>query len=186
MKIIKIYLVLIYIITSFHNCLSQFPVWPLDNSWNQINCTFAEKHTSFHAALDINLANNNNFRAILDGIMEDDANSSLFMKVRHMFQDSSNIETHLKYVRYGDDADPLPGIVGLNRNSNNPSIVLSSHEIGKSITGGHLHFEMWIRDCVSGCEWYKVNPLDNTHTNYTNLPPNYDDTYDVELNDVIY
>lgn len=58
---------------------SQSPSWPLDNNWNQINCTFAEKHSEFHGGIDINLVNGNDFKAILDGIVENDASSSAFL-----------------------------------------------------------------------------------------------------------
>lgn len=36
----------------------QSPVWPVSASvpdYNQINCTFAEKHLQFHGGIDINI-----------------------------------------------------------------------------------------------------------------------------------
>jgi hypothetical protein len=114
------------------NLLSQNPVWPLNDNWNQINCSFAEKHSAFHGALDINLANNSNFRTILDGIVEDDAHGQPlndkgelkydFFTIRHNFLVNSSNSTYLKYSRYGDITDPLVNIIGMNR-PGGPSII---------------------------------------------------------------
>lgn len=65
------------------------------------------------------------------------------------------------------------------------SIIVSSEEIGEIVSGNHLHFEMWIRDCTNGCLWYLVDPLNNPYPDYQNPPPGYNDIYDVELNDII-
>jgi len=176
--------VLFFMIQSFIS-YSQQPSWPLDDQWNQINCTFAEKHTAFHGAIDINLPNNNNFKAILNGIVEEDAINKRFMITRHDFYLSTDINSHLKLVRYGDDTDPVNGIIGINTDPVNYSTIVRQQIIGKSVSGGHLHFEMWIRDCTNGCEWYRVDPLNNPYPNYQNQPPGYNDIYDVELNDVI-
>ena len=163
----------------YFNLFCQNPVWPLVNTWDQINCTFAEKHTAFHGAIDINVTNGSRFLAIMNGKVKNNANSSNFFICHHEIQDNTDIESNLKVVRYGDATSNLTGV-------NNGSNITQSQEIGDITSGGHLHFEMWIRDCVNDCDWYRVNPLDNNQTNYTNLPPNYNDTYEVELNDVIY
>ena len=46
----------------------QTPVWPVSTivpNYNQINCTFAEKHSQFHSGIDINIGNEK-FLAILE------------------------------------------------------------------------------------------------------------------------
>ena len=165
--------------------LAQSPVWPVSNTvanYNQINTTFAEKHSQFHGALDLHVANNEDFLAILDGEIEDDASGSgpgnRFMVTIHDLLLQGDPTTNLKRVRYGDDVDPLNGIV-------NGDGITSGQGIGEIVSGHHLHFEMWIRDCHNGCEWYLVDPLNNPYPDYQNPPPGYNDIYDVELNDII-
>ena len=110
----------------------QNPVWPIAASvpnYNQINTTFAEKHSQFHGALDLHIANNERFIAILNGIIEQDASVSTFMRTRHDFVLITDVNSHLKKVRYGDSTDPLPGIVGLENDPQNYSIIVSSEEM---------------------------------------------------------
>jgi hypothetical protein len=48
-----------YLISVFNNLFAQnTPVWPVSSSiqnYNQVNCTFAEKHTQFHGGIDTTL-----------------------------------------------------------------------------------------------------------------------------------
>jgi len=81
------------------NLRGQSPVWPISATvanFNQINATFGEKHTWFHGALDLHIANNENFRAILDGIVEENASSLSFMRTRHDFLSNTDINSNLK------------------------------------------------------------------------------------------
>ncbi len=98
--------ILLLSIASFNFCITQNPVWPLANNWNQINCTFSELHGSqanhIHGALDINCCANydpidsngnplvvcsTDIMAILDGvILESAAGGTDFMVVAHDFQ----------------------------------------------------------------------------------------------------
>ncbi|MFZ1495693.1 MAG: hypothetical protein WAS72_01475 [Saprospiraceae bacterium] len=182
-----------------NNSIAQLPVWPLASQWNQINCTFAERHSAFHSAIDINCVANDDpfnssgqplqitsteFNAILDGIVRNNAANSInFFEVYHDIQNPNNIETNLKKVRYRDQTDPLLGIFGIPM----PSIVISGQNIGKVTDGGHLHFEMWIRDCSNTtCPWRRVDPLNNPEINYTNRPPGYNDIWPAEISDVIF
>ncbi len=181
---------LILLVTLFCKDLQAqqiYPVWPLDAQWNQINCTFAEWHTAFHGALDINLPNNINFMAIFDGRVLQDADGNFkFMVTDHNFADENDLRTNYVRVRYGDNTDPLSGIHDGNNNQE-PSIITAGQEIGKSISGGHLHFEMWARDCPTmDCPWYREDPLNNTHyANFINRPPGYNDVWAPEINDII-
>lgn len=167
---------------------AQSPSWPISTTvanYNQINCTFTEKHSAFHGALDLHIANNEKFLAILPGIVEEDASTLLFMRTRHDFLSNTDVNSNLKKVRYGDDTDPLSGITGISTSPLNYSTITLGQEIGKIVSQNHLHFEMWVRDCPNGCDWYLVDPLNNSYPNYQNQPPGYNDIYDVELNDVI-
>lgn len=160
----------------------QTPVWPVSSlvaNYNQINCTFAEKHSSFHGALDLHTADGTVFLGILDGKVKVNANgSNQFFVTHHDFEDINDIDKNLKVVRYGDNTENLSNIL------NNDDFV-QGEELGYQVSGGHLHFEMWVRDCVNGCDWYLVNPLKNKYPDYHNLPPGYSDSYEVELNDII-
>ena len=126
----KLNLILLFSLI-YANIFSQNPSWPLDNAWNQINCTFAEKHNEFHGAIDINLGNGTDFKAILDGTVENDAISQDFFITRLDFLQTNNNESHLKRVRYGDYTDPLSGILGKNTNPTNYSTITSNQFIGK-------------------------------------------------------
>lgn len=81
-KIIKS---LLLFLLSINFTYSQSPVWPLSSTWNQINCTFYEKHSAFHSAIDINLPDGNAFKAVLDGVAENDAATVSFLTMRHDF-----------------------------------------------------------------------------------------------------
>ncbi len=174
------FIILITLLTIELN--AQAPIWPtVSNTWNKINCTFSEIHPTgtdhIHGAIDINMANNQEFKAISDGKIRQDASSNDFLIVEHDLQTLNDINSSLKRVKYGDVTDPLSGISDfLNVNQGKP--------LGFIVSGGHLHFEMWIRDGLN-LPWRRVNPLDNPNANYTNLPPNEPDTWNPELNDVV-
>ena len=160
----------------------QQPIWPISQNvpnYNQINATFAEKHSEFHGAIDTHTGMEE-FLAILDGKVFNNASSGDFFIAHHDLLDLNDINSNLKRVRYGDETDPLPGI-------NNLAAISQGQAIGEVVatTNVHLHFEMWIRDCYNGCEWYLVDPLNNPYPDYQNPPPGYNDIYDVELNDII-
>lgn len=122
----------------------QSPVWPVSASvpnYNQINCTFAEKHSQFHGGIDINIGREI-FLAILDGKVLNNASGSNLFITHHELTDQNNIQTNLRKVQYGDETGPLPNV-------NVFSSITQSQEIGivTDNTDVHLHFEMWIRDC---------------------------------------
>lgn len=160
----------------------QAPVWPIEatvTNYNQINATFAEKHSQFHGGIDTHTGNEE-FLAILDGKVFNNASTNNFFVAHHELMDQADINSNLKKVRYGDVTDNLPGV-------NNLSIINQSQAIGEVVATSnlHLHFEMWVRACTNDCDWYLVDPLNNPYFNYENLPPGTTDAYDVELNDVI-
>ncbi len=163
-----------------NNSNAQQPSWPVNSSvtgYNEINCTFAERHSQFHGALDLNVGDNNSFLAILDGEVIESADNVSFFVSGHDYLLPNSPTTYLKKVRYGDNTDPLSGVF-------DGSDVNQGQGLGTIISGNHLHFEMWERACL-GCDWYLVDPLRETTSDYVNLPPGYNDTYDVELNDII-
>jgi hypothetical protein len=181
--IYKVLITSIIIFLVVLRAISQNPVWPVSNNepnYNQINCTFAEKHFQFHGALDLNTSNGTIFLSPLAGLVKNNASSSNFFIAHHEILDPNDIETNLKVSRFGDYTAPY-------NNINNNSPINQGQQIGIQTTARnhHLHFEMWQRFCTNGCDWYRVNPLMNYNANYLNQPLGYNDTYDVEVNDVI-
>lgn len=148
-------------------------------NYNQINCTFNQKHSRCHGAIDLHTANSSNFLAILDGIVTQDARDSIqFFITDHDFLSNGDFDTNLKRVKYGDNTDPINDFM-------NGDYIRQGDEIGIQVSGGHLHFEMWKRDCFTGCLWYRVDPLNNSDNQYINRPPGYNDTYFPEINDIV-
>jgi len=185
MKLFKLGIITILYFISLNCVFCQDPVWPISatvTNYNQISTTFAEKHAAFHGAIDLFVANGNEYSAILDGKIFDDAaggnpNAIDFMITHHDFTDEDDINSNLKKVRYGDVVDPLSGI-------ENEDVIDSGQAIGEIVARGHLHLEMWIRGCIE-CDWYLVDPLNNLNLNYENLPPETTDVFGVEVNDII-
>ncbi|MBK7093974.1 MAG: hypothetical protein IPH57_02480 [Saprospiraceae bacterium] len=77
--------------------------------YNQINCTFAEKHLQFHGGIDINIGREI-FLAILEGKVFNNASESNIFITHHELTDQNNILTNLRKVQYGDETGPLPNI----------------------------------------------------------------------------
>jgi hypothetical protein len=189
---IKIKLVHIFILFCYYKTICQQPVWPLPTNWNQVNCSFSELHGAaaghIHAAIDINCFANNdpfnsngnpqavgstNFKAILYSYIK---NQGTFTTVHSDFVTDNDSESNLKKIRYGD-------LTSLLNSYSVGDYVQQGIDFGKVIDGGHLHFEMWIRDEV-GSPWRKVDPLSNPNVNYTN-PSNITDVTNPQINNII-
>ena len=162
-------------------CQFGFPakaqlVWPIGNNLNQINCTYAEIHTAFHRALDINASNSSLFFSPHDGRI---FVTGSFIELKWDFQNNSNLSNLFK-CRFGDNVTLINGLLAGDQ-------ISAGDTLGKITSGGHLHFEVWSRECLdeTECPWKIVNPLNNPDTDLVVTPSGYNDTWSPEINDLI-